>query len=232
LSLIVPTYNESENIVELVNRIESTLAKFHFEIIIVDDKSPDGTANITNDLNIKYGNIFTYVRPGKLGLSSAILYGFDKAHSKVLAVIDADIQHPPEILAKMRLKISEGFDLVVASRYTKGGGTEDWALYRIILSRGGNLLAHLLFPSSRKVKDVMSGCFMFKRDIANGIYLNPIGFKILLEILAKCDFKLVTELPITFINRNNGRSNLNLTEIQNFVIHILKIFSSKLQNHG
>jgi dolichol-phosphate mannosyltransferase len=181
-------------------------------------------------LNIKYGNIRTYIRPGKLGLSSAVLLGFDKANSKVLAVIDADMQHPPEILAKMLPKISQGFDLVVASRYTEGGGSKDWELHRIVLSRGGNLLAHLVFPNSRKVKDVMSGCFMFRKDAADGVHLNPIGFKILLEILAKCEFKLVYEVPIVFINRNNGRSNLNLTEIGNFITHILKIFSSKLRN--
>ena len=228
LSLIVPTYNESKNIVELVNRIEKTLDHYNFELIIVDDNSPDETANIAKALNVKYGNIRTYSRSGKLGLSSAVLHGFDKASSKVLAVIDADIQHPPEILAKMYTKISEGYDLVVASRYIEGGGVKNWDLHRIVLSRGGNLLAHLLLPSTRKVRDVMSGCFMFRRDASYGVYFNPIGFKILLEILAKCEFKLVAEVPIVFVNRNNGKSNLNPTEMGNFVTHVLKIFFFKL----
>src|SRR3990170_547163 len=126
LSLIVPTYNESENIVELVDRIEKLRDSISFELIIVDDNSPDGTDKIAEFLNHKYGNIKVCRRSGKKGLSSAVLHGFENATAEVLAVMDADMQHPPEILPKLYRKLSAGYDLVVASRYVDGGGVENW----------------------------------------------------------------------------------------------------------
>ena len=101
LSLIVPTYNERQNVFELLNRIETLLTSINFEIIIVDDNSPDGTSSIVQNINRKYGNIKVYKRSGKLGLSSAILHGFDRARGNFVAVIDADLQHPPEVLPNM-----------------------------------------------------------------------------------------------------------------------------------
>lgn len=230
LSLIVPTYNESENIIELVNRIEDMLRSISFELIIVDDNSPDGTYKIAEALNAKYGNIRVSKRSGKLGLSSALLHGFKESNAEVLAVMDADMQHPPEILPKMYNKISRGYDLVVASRYVDGGGAENWKLYRAIISKGATMLAHILLPNTRRVKDVMSGCFMLRKNVIDGVSLNPVGFKILLEMLAKCKFHLIIEVPYTFRNRQNGNSNLNLKEIQNYVVHLFKICCLSLRH--
>jgi dolichol-phosphate mannosyltransferase len=224
LSLIIPTYNEGKNISELVKRIENSLNHIPFEIIIVDDNSPDGTGKIAQALNSKYGNIKILTRSGKLGLSSAVLEGFKKADSSVLSVIDADMQHPPEILAKMYDKIREGHDLVVASRYIDGGGAENWKLHRILLSRGATMIAHLLLPGTRKIKDVMSGCFMFRNEALDHTNLSPIGFKILLEIMAKSEFDNVAEVPYIFGNRRNGKSNLSVKEMQNYIMHVLQIF--------
>lgn len=114
LSIIVPTYRERENIPELIDRTESSMNPSEFELIIVDDNSPDGTAQVAEDLNAKYGNIKVLKRAGKLGLSSAVLDGFESARAKVLAVMDADLQHPPELLPKMYGKIREGYDLIVS----------------------------------------------------------------------------------------------------------------------
>ena len=224
LSLIVPTYNEGQNVFELLNRIETLLISINFEIIIVDDNSPDGTSSIVENINRKYGNIKVYKRSGKLGLSSAILDGFDRATGNFLAVIDADLQHPPEVLLKMCSKISEGYDLVVASRYIDGGRIEGWELHRVLISKMATLLTHTLFPESRKVEDVMSGCFMIKRRVLIGTELNPIGFKILFEILAKCKIKKVAEIPYTFTNRRNGKSNLTPKEMRNFLVHFCRLF--------
>jgi dolichol-phosphate mannosyltransferase len=230
LSLIVPTYNESENIAELVDRIEKSLECVSFEIVIVDDSSPDGTDRIAETLNGKYGNVRVSRRLGKLGLGSAILHGFDCANANVLAVMDADLQHPPEILSKMYNEICGGYDLVVGSRYVGGGGTQNWKLHRMIVSRGATLLAHLLFPETKKVKDVMSGFFMIRRDALNSADLNPIGFKILLEVLAKCRYNLVIEMPYVFTDRRNGKSNLSFKEIQNYVVLLFKLFSYRVRH--
>jgi len=228
LSLIVPTYNESQNIAELVNKVEALLSCLSFEIIIVDDNSPDGTGKIAHVLNHKHGNIKIFTRSGKLGLSSAVVHGFENADSDVIAVIDADMQHPPTILPKMYEKISEGYDLVVASRYIDGGRIENWNFLRKLVSRGANMLAHLLLPSSRRMKDVMSGCFMIRRRVIKIKNLNPIGFKILLEIMAKCKAQRIVEVPYTFTNRRNGKSNLSLREISNFFVHLCKLALSPM----
>ncbi len=224
LSIIVPTYNESQNIPELFKRIESVFNGFPFEIIVVDDNSPDGTADLAESLNLKYGNVSVCRRSGKLGLSSAVLHGFDNARGNILAVIDADLQHPPEILSRIYDEISNGNDLVIASRYVKGGGIENWKFSRKMFSRGAILLAHMLLPRSRKIKDIMSGCFMVRKEILNKARLNPLGFKILLEIISKCNFGKVTEIPYVFTNRINGRSNLNRKEMKNYLVLLGRLF--------
>ena len=231
LSLIVPTYNEGQNVFELLNRIETLLTSISFEIIIVDDNSPDGTSSIVQNINRKYGNIKVHRRSGKLGLSSAILHGFDRARGNFLAVIDADLQHPPEILPKMYRKISEGYDLVVASRYIDGGRIEGWKVHRMLISKLATIFVHILFQESRQVKDVMSGCFMIKRRVLTGKELNPIGFKILFEILVKCKIKKVAEIPYTFTNRRNGKSNLTLKEMRNFLLHFCRLFFNSTLHH-
>jgi dolichol-phosphate mannosyltransferase len=224
LSLIIPTYNESQNIVDMVNKVETLLSCLSFEIIIVDDNSPDGTGKIAHALNHKHGNIRILTRRGKLGLSSAVLHGFENASSDVMAVIDADMQHPPEVLLEMYEKLSEGYDLVVASRYINGGRIENWNPRRKLISMGANMLANILLPSARRIRDVMSGCFMIRRNVVENTNLNPIGFKILLEILGRCKIDKVAEIPYTFTNRRNGESNLDQREMVNFLIHLSKLF--------
>ena len=235
LSLIIPTYNESENMPELIARIEKSLRDLSFELIVVDDNSPDGTAKIARTLNSIYGNITVCTRSNKLGLSSAVLHGFVGASGDVLGVIDADMQHPPEVLPKMFKEISSGSSLVIASRYASGGGIEKLTFSRRLYSVGAIKLAHLLLPKTRKVKDIMSGCFMIRSDVLENVKLNPIGFKILLEILSKCGIEAIKEVPYVFTNRLNGRSHLDQKEIQNYIFHLLKLFYNCTlhpNNHG
>ena len=122
LSVVIPTYNEKKNIPELITRVREALFLTNFELVIVDDNSPDGTASLVEQLNKKHRNLCLVKRRGKNGLSSAVLTGFRRifnADAEVFAVMDADMQHPPELLSTMYDKIQEGYDLVVASRYTK-----------------------------------------------------------------------------------------------------------------
>jgi len=153
LSIIVPTYNEAENIGELIERIETSLKGLDFEVIVVDDSSPDGTAEIAEELGRAYRNVKVIKRPRKMGLASAALEGMREAKYRLIAVMDADLQHPPELLPKLLERAKEGYDIVIASRYVKGGGVEGWSLWRRLISRGATLLAHALFLETRKVKD-------------------------------------------------------------------------------
>jgi len=220
LSVVIPTYMEKESLPELIGRIESSLRSTQFEIVIVDDSSPDGTADCAEDLNREFGNIKVVRRGGKLGLASAVLDGFQIAGADVLAVMDADLQHPPELLPQMYSKVIEGYDLVVASRYGKGGAIEGWSLRRRMLSRGAMILAHMLLPTTRRVKDVMSGFLMLRREVIEGVKLNPVGFKILLEIVAKGNCNSVAEVPYTFGPRKKGKSSLGFREVWNFMVHV------------
>ena len=223
LSVIVPTYNERENIPELIDRIESSLKSMNFELIIVDDNSPDGTAEVAEKLNTKYGNIEVVKRPGKFGLGSAVSDGFRKAEGEVLAVMDADLQHPPELLPEMFEKIMQGYDLVVASRYVEGGNIEGFSLWRRIISKGAMIFAHLLLPMTRGVRDVTSGYFMLKRSVIEGIRLNSLSYKILLEILVKGRHSSIVEAAYTFGSRRRGKSKLGLKEIWEYLVHIYRL---------
>jgi dolichol-phosphate mannosyltransferase len=214
---------EAENIPMLVEGVENALKDVSFELIIVDDNSPDGTATLAERLNGKYGNIKVLRRPGKLGLGSAVLEGFREAKSDVLAVMDADLQHPPELLPQMYKKICEGCSLVVASRYVDGGGVEGWSLLRKIASLGAVKLAHLLLPKTRSVRDPMSGFFMLRRSVVDGVGLSSRGFKVLLEILVKGRYGSVVEVPYVFKPRRRGESKLSLKEIIFYSLLLLRL---------
>ncbi|RLG87672.1 MAG: glycosyltransferase family 2 protein, partial [Thermoprotei archaeon] len=225
LSIIIPTYNERENIPILLKRIDDSLRRHNidYEVIIVDDNSPDGTADVALKLSSQYP-IKVLKRKGKMGLSSAVLDGLKLANSDIIAVMDADLQHPPEVLPRMYEElISNSNDIVIASRYVKGGSIKQWSLIRRIISRTAIMIAHILIPKTRGLKDIMSGYFMFRRNIIEGVKLNPKGFKILLEILAKGNYSNVSEVPYTFDIRRYGKSKLGTKEIINYIIHVLNL---------
>jgi len=223
LSIIVPTYNEAENVRELIERVEASLKGLDFEVIVVDDSSPDGTAEIAEELGKIYGNVKVVKRPRKMGLASAVLDGMKAAKHELIAVMDADLQHPPELLPKLLEKAREGYDIVVASRYVEGGGIEEWGFWRRLISRGATLLAHTLLPRTRGVKDPMSGFFVFRRGVVEGIELNPIGYKLLLEVLVKGRYEKVIEVPYVFKVRKRGKSKLGLKDILEYVMFLAKL---------
>jgi len=202
-SILIPTYNERDNIQELTKRIWESLSSTDFEVIFIDDNSPDNTAEVAEKLAEVYGNIKVLRRPSKLGLASAVLDGVKVAAGNIIAVMDADLQHPPEVLPLMFEK-ANGYDIVVASRYVDGGDIEGWSIWRRVISWGAIKLAHLLLPKTRKVRDPMSGFFMFRKKVVDEAQLNPIGFKILLEILVKGKYSSVSEVPYTFKPRKKG----------------------------
>ena len=227
ISIVVPTYNERENLPALTARVHDSLSEYDYELIIVDDNSPDGTGLLAEELaQEKPTTIRVIHREGKLGLASAVIDGFEQAEGDILGVIDADLQHPPEQLPDLLQKIG-GADIVIASRYIPGGGVEKWSLIREIVSRGAKLMPQFLFAKIRNVNDPLSGFFIFKRCIIEGIRLNPIGYKILLEILVKGRYHSVAEVPYVFRGRERGKSNLNSTEEINYLRHLYRLVKSE-----
>jgi len=223
LSLIVPTYNERENLEVLVEKIFSSLGSLDFELIIVDDNSPDGTGKLADELAAKRENVNVVHRSGKLGLGTAILDGMKVARGEVIGVIDADMQHPPEILRIMLEKAEGGADIVIASRYVEGGEVEGWSFVRKVISKGALWLSHLFLPRTKKVKDTLSGYFIFKRDVIKGVPIEVKEFKLLIEILAKGNYQSVVEVPYTFRTRLAGKSKLGSRQILSYVGQLLRL---------
>ena len=222
VSLIVPTYNEHDNITALVQRLGKALAGYNYEIVIIDDNSTDGTAELAESLKDEYP-VKVVVRKGKRGLASAVVDGLSYASGSIIAVMDADLQHPPEVVPDLLEAMEKGADIAVASRYIEGGGCQGWSFSRRLISRGAIFLAHLLLPATRQVSDPMSGFFMFKKDVVTNARLNPAGFKILLEILTVCTFQKVTEVPFTFVTREKGESKLNARQQVDYLKHIFSL---------
>jgi len=226
LSLIIPTYNEKDNLTALVERVHRALDGRLYELIIVDDDSPDGTAELAESLSHTYP-IKVICRKGERGLATAVLAGFNWAKGAVLGVIDADLQHPPERIPQLLQEIERGASVVVASRYVPGGGIEGWSFIRRLISKGATAAARLVLPSIRKVKDPLSGFFLFRKEVIEDTHLHPIGYKILLEILARGKAESVSEVPYTFRERAEGQSKLNSTEQVNYLKHLFTLASKE-----
>ncbi len=222
ISIIVPTYNERDNIQPLVERVHKALSDFRYEIIIVDDNSPDGTADIAESLSTEYP-LRVIVRKTERGLATAVIAGFNEARGEVIGVIDADLQHPPEHIPALLQATKDGADVAIASRYVPGGGIEGWTLKRAIGSKVAKLPATMLFPSIRHVKDPLSGFFVFRKKVIDGVVLAPIGYKILLEVLLRGEVNSVAEVPYTFRERERGQSNFNFTEEVNYAKHLTRL---------
>ncbi len=222
LSLISPTFNEKGNITPLVERVHKALSKYSYELIVVDDNSPDGTSELAKSLSSKYP-LKVIVRTSERGLASAVVAGFDQATGEVLGVIDADLQHPPEEIPALLEAIRGGADVAIASRYVEGGNIEGWSTKREIISKGAKLLATILLPSTREIKDPLAGFFLFKRKVIDGAVLTPTGYKILLEVLVRGNASQIAEVPYTFKERERGKSNLTIREQLNFLRHLSRL---------
>lgn len=228
LCLIVPTYNEKENLPVLVERIHKSLEGYgyDYQIIVVDDNSPDGTAEIARELAGKYP-IKTFCRKNERGLSSAVIAGFNQSEGKIIGAINADLQHPPEVLPQLLQAIHDGADIAIGSRYIPGGGIKGWSFKRKVMSKVATMLAGLALPSIRKIKDPMSGFYLLKKEVIQDVNLKPIGYKILLEILARGKANEVREMPYTFKPRVSGKSKLSLGVQINYLKQLFHLIAAK-----
>ncbi len=222
ISLVIPTYKEKDNIEPLVTRLSAALSGYKYEIIVMDDNSRDGTEELVKSLSAKFP-VKIIVRRDKKGLASAVVDGFEYASSDTIVVMDADLQHPPEVVPSLIKAIDDGADIAIGSRYIKGGGCEGWSLLRRIMSKGAAFISHVFLPSTRKIKDPMSGFFVIKRDVVKKAKLNPSGFKILLEILMLGKWKSAVEVPFMFVTRSRGESKLNTKQQLDYLKHIYSL---------
>lgn len=224
VSVIVPTYNEAGSLPLLVERLARAFAGREWELVVVDDGSPDGTADLADGLG-RTLPIRVVRRAGKAGLASAVVAGFAAAKGDVLLVMDADLSHPPEVTPQLADAIAAGADLAVGSRYVKGGGTQDWPLKRRIASRVACLLGNVLVP----VRDSTSGFFALRRSVVDGVKLNPIGFKIGFEVMARGRYKKVIEVPYTFRDREHGTSKFGQREIFQYLVQLAQVARDRVK---
>jgi len=211
LSVVVPTFNESANVRELLQHLQAVLGKTGWEVVFVDDDSPDGTAALVRSIARSDRRVRCVQRVGRRGLSSACVEGMLASAAPYIAVMDADLQHDEAILpAMLEMLRSNRADVVVGTRYAQGGSTGDWDSRRAGLSRFATRASRLVVR--QEVSDPMSGYFMLRREVLDASMhrLSALGFKILLDILASAPPTLrVAEVPFTFRQRHSGESKLD-----------------------
>jgi len=223
LSVVIPTYNEAQNILLLIEKIKKVLVNVcPFEIIVVDDNSPDNTWKIVEELSIEDSQVTCYRRQNERGLSSAVIAGFELAKGRYFAVLDADMQHDERLLVKMLEDIKKN-DLVIGSRKVDGGGIESWNWFRRFLSWGATKMAHWFLQVP--INDPMSGFFMVQRKAFEKVSskINPRGFKILLEILFHLKSDDVLELGYVFKPRQYGESKLSQKVIIDYIAALYEL---------
>lgn len=210
--LVIPTLNEAGNIPVLLDRIHSALepTSVNYEIIVVDDDSQDGTADVVRERAATDPRVRLVVRKGERGLAGAVIRGWEETDADLLGVIDADLQHPPEVLPSLLAPVLNGADIAVASRYVNGKEVGEWNKFRLFVSRCGTLATAPLQRNGVRVKDPLSGFFIVRRECIDNLKLQPEGFKILLEILVKGRIKKAVEVPFQFGNRHSGKSKADV----------------------
>lgn len=226
--VIIPTYNEKENIEQIIGAVFSLNQDFH--ILIIDDGSPDGTAAIVKQLSEKYsGKLFLEERKGKLGLGTAYIHGFKWALERGYEFIfemDADFSHNPADLIRLYEACKNGAGIAVGSRYVKGGAVENWPTNRIALSKGASLYTRII--TWMPVKDPTAGFVCYSRKVLEAINLEAISFtgyafQIEMKFAAwKLGFK-IAEVPITFIDRKLGVSKMNKGIVKEGILGVLKL---------
>lgn len=230
LSIILPTYNEGQNFPELFKRIAGELGKSDYEVIVVDDDSPDRTWEVAEKLRKTHHMIRVIRRIGRRGLSSAVVEGFDAARGDVLLVMDSDLQHDPSLITKLADAVEHDAGIAVASRYMKGGSVGEWVRGRRLLSNTATWLAKNI-PAVH-VSDPMSGFFALRRPLYHLVRprLHPTGFKILFEILGHLPRGTKTkEVPLVFKMRLHGESKLSMWVQLQFLMQLLRITLIRFQ---
>ena len=210
LSVVVPTFNEGKNIRNLVTQIDDALKGVEYEIVFVDD-SKDDTPRIIMEVAKDFPAVRMEHRTGDdcTGLATAVLKGFELAKGDYMACMDADLQHPPIVLKYMYKAMESGADFCVPSRLIPGGDDGGLNWYRKFVSWTARKIGQVMLPCLRKLTDPTSGLFMFRREVIENADLKPIGWKIMIEVLAMGTYSKVVEIPYKFQQRTEGESKLS-----------------------
>jgi len=229
MALTIPTLREAGNIPVLLDRVRAALdpLKIDYEILIVDDDSCDGTEEIVTAIAQKDPRVRLLVRKGQRGLSGAVLYGWANTSASIVGVMDADLQHPPELLPKLVASLQSGTDLVIGSRYTEGGGLGEWNPFRKLLSAAAVWVTLPIQRTGLRANDPMSGFFFVRRECLNGIAFQEEGFKLLLEILVRARLSSVREIPFAFGQRYRGASKANLKVAVDYGRLLARLYRSR-----
>jgi dolichol-phosphate mannosyltransferase len=235
--VIIPTYNERENIEAILLAVLALEGDYH--LLVVDDASPDGTADVVRALQAEHGRrLHLEVRQGKQGLGTAYIHGFKwglKNGYDVICEMDADFSHNPEDLPRLVAACEQGADVAVGSRYVKGGRIENWPFDRHLYSRGGSFYTRLI--TRIPVKDATAGFVCYRREVLDAINFEQIrfvgyAFQIEMKFAAwKLGFRIV-EVPITFVDRKFGSSKMHSGILKEGVLGVLKIqWNSLFKNY-
>jgi len=228
VGIILPTYCEVGNIGKLVDEIENL--DLDLSLLVIDDSSPDGTADVARGLQKKYGNILTFVRPGKFGLGTAITDGFKiflslKNPPQYIVTMDADYSHNPKDVPHVVAAAKVGKGLAIGSRYCRGGRIENWSFFRLVTSHAANLMASILVKA--KIHDYTSGLRCYSTKLVRSMVgdLHSETYEIQIETIRQARKRKfdVREVPMIFVNRKKGKSKLTQNEIRGFLSYIMKI---------
>jgi dolichol-phosphate mannosyltransferase len=226
-SLVIPTYNEGKNVQKIVQQLTQLLDSRipgAYELIVVDDNSPDGTWELAQAMMPEYPQLRVMRRVEERGLSTAVIRGWQAAQGEVLGVIDADLQHPPEVLLQLWNEVERGADLAVASRHVEGGGVSEWSIIRRFLSRGAQTLGLIILPEViGRISDPMSGYFLVRRSCIVGRTLSPVGYKILIEVIGRGQVRWIAEAGYVFQERLEGESKVTWKQYIEYLQHLIKL---------
>jgi dolichol-phosphate mannosyltransferase len=225
VSIVVPTYNEAENVPEFLKALAAVLddaAPGSWEIVVVDDDSPDGTCEVAASLTGLHG-LRVVRRRAERGLARAVIRGMQAATGDVLGTINADFQHPPEVLGPM-IRAIRDVDMAVASRYVEGGGLGNWRGSRRATSKGAHWLGQLLLPDVfRRLSDPLSGCYVVRRSAIAGVELAPLGYKTLIEFAARGRIASIRECPYQMRDRARGASKAGGRQTVEYVRQLFRL---------
>lgn len=230
-TLVLPTLNESANIRTVLDRAVAALrvSDIDWQIVVVDDNSIDATARIVQEYANSEPRIRLIVREGRRGLAGAITDGWAQTKTDLIGVMDADLQHPPELLPALVDKIRRGADIVIASRYLNPDSMDGWNPVRRFLSNVGVLAGRCVEGAGLKIRDPLSGFFVLRRECVTGITFQRTGFKLLLEILARAQIQSAVEIPFKFAVRNAGTSKANAMTAVDYLVLLCKLSATAIR---
>lgn len=223
VSIIIPSYNEAENLPLLVNKIELAMqhCKHAYDIWFIDD-STDNTARVLEKIAANNKHVNFICRKINSGLGTAVAEGFRHSQGSYLIVMDADLQHPPILLPTI-IDALKHIDIVIPSRFISGGSDGGLSYFRKLISKTARIIGQLAIKRFRTISDCTSGYFGVKRCVINNINFNPISWKILMEILVKGNYVSVKEIPYQFLARDAGTSKMNFLQQWKYLRHILQL---------